>query len=66
MILFNLSFARIILTAFYGLLLVAQVGQAADRQQVLDAMKLSTTYMMDVVSQKGGFVHRYAEDLSKR
>jgi len=66
MILFNLSFVRIILTAFYGLLLVAQVGQAADRQQVLDAMKLSTTYMMDVVSQKGGFVHRYAEDLSER
>lgn len=50
----------------YGLIVVAQAGQAADKEQVIDAMKLSTTYMMDMVSLRGGFLQRYAADLSER
>jgi PelA/Pel-15E family pectate lyase len=51
---------------FYGLMHVSQVCQAADKEQVIDTMKKSTTYMVDVVSLKGGFLQRYAADLSER
>lgn len=48
----------------------AAEGSAAavtpERQRVLDAMKRATTFMVDKVSHKGGYVWTYLPDLSRR
>ncbi|HUT63535.1 MAG TPA: pectate lyase [Anaerolineae bacterium] len=35
-------------------------------QEVLDAMKKATDFMMNTVSNRGGFVHQYSSDLSEQ
>lgn len=37
-----------------------------ERQQVLDAMKRATTFMVDKVAYKGGYVWTYLPDMSRR
>ena len=37
-----------------------------ERQKVIDAMKRATTFMVDKVSYKGGYVWTYLPDMSRR
>ena len=44
----------------------AQSPTQPDRAQVLAAMKRATTFMVEKVSNKGGYVWSYLPDLSRR
>ena len=41
-------------------------AQAPDRTQVLGAMKRATTFMVEKVANKGGYVWSYLPDMSRR
>lgn len=45
---------------------VSASAQTAQRPQILDAMKRATTFMVEKVSTKGGYVWAYLPDLSRR
>ena len=44
----------------------ATASESAERQQVLDTMKRATTFMVEKVAYKGGYVWAYLPDFSRR
>lgn len=73
--LFVSSFVLLVVFVVHAVLVTGRVVTAqsspspaatASRQQVLDAMKRATTFMVEKVSTKGGYVWSYLPDLSRR
>ncbi|MCC6486843.1 MAG: pectate lyase, partial [Candidatus Hydrogenedentes bacterium] len=56
----------ILLVAIVGLLSPPAVQAGPSEQETLDAMKKASSFMMNTVSYRGGFVEKYTEDLSER
>jgi PelA/Pel-15E family pectate lyase len=59
-------FLACVMAAAASSLVLAQRPDAPERQQVLDAMKRATTFMVERVGTRGGYVWDYLPDLSRR
>ena len=58
--------ASLVAMAVLALVAPRSARRRADRAQMLDAMKRATTFMVEKVAYKGGYVWSYLPDLSRR
>lgn len=63
---FNQALKPVPLLTLLALLTATPSAQLVDRAAILAAMKRATTFMVDSVAHKGGYVWSYLPDLSRR